>query len=113
MVEKRKTKAGTGGCKHKSTEEPNGHDHRPRWFVRGDECWSVVIVDGVVERGSGDGKKAKSCVGKEKTVCHFGPPSHPGFAVSRGHALRRLLFWGTWRGNVGGNGLKVRKGIGR
>ena len=78
MVEKRKTKAGTGGCKHKSTEEPNGHDHRPRWFVRGDECWSVVIVDGVVERGSGDGKKAKSCVGKEKTVCHFGSRRHLG-----------------------------------
>ena len=35
--ENKDSKAG----RHGGTEAPIGHDHRPRWFVRGAECWKV------------------------------------------------------------------------
>ena len=60
----------SGVGKHESTEEPNGHDHRPRCFVRGSECWKAEL-SGIVPE-SGVEKRIKSGVWGQRTVVHFG-----------------------------------------
>ena len=65
-----KNKKTQGAGKHVSTEEPNGHDHRPRCFVRGSECWKAEL-SGIVPE-SGVEKRIKSGVWGQRTVVHFG-----------------------------------------
>ena len=51
---KRKNKDLKAG-QHGSTEAPIGHDHRPRWFVRGAECWKAGGCEKRGERGAKSG----------------------------------------------------------